>query len=334
MSAPGRPKGEFRSAQHEGSQVTSTVVFRQAGNNLRLGNTLVWVAPAHEWCRRHGFEFHFPAARRVLGGLLRADSALLQTPAGFAPAAQATAADQPADDLALVDAVLTRMLTAAAELGPRLGSDNGVVSLVPLALGCVAHGRGIDWDEASLVEFVRAHRVCIVNEPLPFRQRQPVPPDVLGALLAPAPAVSSMIEALAAAPGLAFGLHVRQTDYKRWSGGKFYRDNDFYNALLARTLSALPARCSVLVAHDGEFVADQNVAADARVRVSAGAESDVVADFVRLAMCDVVLGPQSTFTTQAHKLGHQWHPKQRDMVRLLPESSVDDLIHAIQSRLR
>ena len=309
------------------------VVFRQSGNNLRLGNTLVWVAAARDWCDRHGFEFCFPAGQRIIGPLVHPASPLLELPAAVRSSWLAEGPQAPAERFAAIDALLARLLTTAREMAPRLGLAPPLVTLVPDALGCIVDSRGCEWESAALLDFVRAHRACIVNEPHPFTLPAPVSAGVLGSLLAPSPEAQAIMAAATAGGGVGIGVHIRQTDYRRWQDGKFFRDNDFYNELLGRTVPLLGPGSRLFVAHDGEFEADPALLAHPRVKVSGGSEAEVVQDFVRFAACDFLVGPQSTFTVQAMRIGNLWLPKQRDLIHLRPETTVDGLFSSLRSRL-
>lgn len=37
----------------------TTLIFRQGGNNTRIGNTFVWVEAAKSWSNKNGFDFVF-----------------------------------------------------------------------------------------------------------------------------------------------------------------------------------------------------------------------------------------------------------------------------------
>jgi hypothetical protein len=204
---------------------------------------------------------------------------------------------------------------------------------VPAALGVVVEPRDLVWDAPGVIDFVRAHRLCVVNEPHPFTVPEPVPAEVLAALLPPSDTAAALVAAAAGRDGLTLGLHVRQTDYRRWQGGRLYRDDAFYNALARGALERLPAGSKLVIAHDGEFAAAPDVAGDARVEVSRGTEAEATRDFVRFATCDLLVGPWSTFTIQAARLGQVWAPRRRDLIHLRPESTLEDLLAALGQRL-
>jgi hypothetical protein len=258
---------------------------------------------------------------------------LLELPAVVRSSWLAEGPQSPAERVAAVDALLVRLLTTAREMAPRLGLVPPLVTLVPDAVGCIVDSGGCEWESADVVDFVRAHRACIVNEPHPFRLPAPVSAGVLDSLLAPSPETQAIMAAATAGGGLGIGVHIRQTDYRRWQHGKFFRDNHFYNQFILRTVPLLGPGSRLFVAHDGEFEADPALLAHARVEVSRGSEAEVMQDFVRFAACDFLVGPQSTFTVQAMKIGNQWLPKQRDLIHLRPETTVDSLFSSLRSRL-
>lgn len=318
------------------SESRCTVVFRQSGNNLRLGNTMVWIAAAHDWCARYGFSFCFPSARRVLGGLIHESSPLFTVPAslGSSPAGP----DAASIDAWLTDLEnrLTQQVHRARELpvaAGEAGLDARLVSLARDELGCITDAHGYVWEHESVLAFVRSHRVCVVNEPHPFRGPLPLSDATRAALLPPSEAAAALLREASGLRGLSVGLHVRQTDYRRWKGGQMFRDNEFYGMLARKALLHVPEGGRLVIAHDGEFRADADLGSDPRVEISGGTEAEVTRDFVRFATCDILLGPWSTFTVQAAQLGQLWAPKRRDLIQLKAESTLEELLSTLSARL-
>ena len=95
------------------------------------------------------------------------------------------------------------------------------------------------------------------------------------------------------------GVHVRQGDYRRWRGGKYFFPISQYAAWMRELAEQFPARkVSFLVCSDDQL--------DARefpeLPVGFGAGSPV-GDLYALAKCDCVFGPPSTFSQWASFYG-------------------------------
>lgn len=309
-------------------QARPVVIFRQAGNNARLGNTLVWIARAHAWCAQRGFAFYFPYARVNLAGLIDAASPLFDCPDELRSSALLRQAGGDEATLRFVDDALARILAIARDIESQAAADGSAqpVSVIPGALACVTSTRNVDWASSDLASAMRRHAACIVSEPHPFLAGLETAAETEASLLPP----SRRARELMAAAGASFGVHIRQTDYRRWQGGRHFRDNDFYNDLIDGLLSLLPAGTTLHVAHDGEFEPRGSIRSSPAVRVSDGSTDVVLEDFVSFAMCDYLIGPTSTFTIQANRLGGLWAPKRRRLFRLDPDSSLSEILEEVR----
>lgn len=312
-------------------QAKPIVLFRQGGNNLRVGNTLVWLAAGYGWCLKNGFEFYFPAAHKILGRLLSQDSLVFSEPKNYCDWPVGVGIE---DRYPHIDSLLLKILSVAKGDELSISRENKIgVSLVPGALGCIVNARGCAWYSDAVVDFVRAHRVTIVDEPYPFSVAEVVPSDLEAALLRPSDEVRELLRSMKISTGLSFGVHVRQTDYRRWQGGKFFRDNEFYNGFISGLLSILPSGSRVVVANDGEFVIDPCLLASGDISVSRGSKDDVVSDIVSFSACDILFGPPSTFTAQALRLGNLWLPKRRSLLHLREGDSLQGVIRSVTDRV-
>ncbi|GAB3691602.1 hypothetical protein GCM10028857_29170 [Salinarchaeum chitinilyticum] len=100
------------------------------------------------------------------------------------------------------------------------------------------------------------------------------------------------------------GIHIRQTDYEEWKGGKFYLSTEKYRELM-RVFSDENQDQSIgyLIASDEEQVKSR-FSETQYLETGGSHNSDhYMMDFTKLMMCDVILAPPSTFSTFAAFLG-------------------------------
>ena len=308
------------------------VIFRQGGNNLRIGNTLVWVVAAYAWCQKHGFTFFFPAAQLSLGRIIDGQSALLRVPESFGSRSVWGSDLANSYNVAMLDKFMNRNVVSATELSIALRAQESTVSILPSILACITDSSKFDWASSETVRFIASHRATIVNEPFPFRNHGLS--DIAhyeADLLKPSAALLSLLAETPQSGETAVGIHIRQTDYSRWQGGRFYKDNVFYNELIEMVHQHLPAKSVLFVAHDGEFVADKKIRNLENVRLSGGSASEVIQDFARFVTCDFIIGPASTFTAQAARLRRLWLDKACGLVGINPDCSLRDTVQAFIS---
>jgi hypothetical protein len=100
---------------------------------------------------------------------------------------------------------------------------------------------------------------------------------------------------------IVIGVHIRQGDYRRWYGGKYFYPAARYAAWMGELAAQFPARkvaflvCSDEPRHAGEFPG---------LSVGFGTDSPV-SDLYALARCDFILGPKSTFSQWASFYGEK-----------------------------
>lgn len=92
-----------------------------------------------------------------------------------------------------------------------------------------------------------------------------------------------------AGAGPVVGLHIRRGDYARWNEGYYFWPAGIYAEIVDR-LSALPSRPAVLACSDDPAVLDE--LGDRIVR----GPGEPLADLWALSLCDVIVGPPSTFS--------------------------------------
>jgi hypothetical protein len=101
---------------------------------------------------------------------------------------------------------------------------------------------------------------------------------------------------------IAIGVHVRGGDYRKWMGGKYYFDADFYIRALNDLAQEVVTRGGTPVFY---IASNENISAivesvDGCLNTT-GANVDE--DLLRLSACDFILGPPSTFSMWASFYG-------------------------------
>ena len=132
----------------------TTIIFRQGGNNSRVGNSIVWIEKAHEWCKENGFEFTFLPGIKMFYSVFedvdeyfrcKIDSFFLQ--------------DQ--------DLYVKLFGRISVTLSNDLQDNQGLISIFPEVLGWIKHGSH-SWDNEILISNLKKYRYVIVDEPYPF----------------------------------------------------------------------------------------------------------------------------------------------------------------------
>jgi len=96
------------------------------------------------------------------------------------------------------------------------------------------------------------------------------------------------------------GVHLRRGDYRHWSGGKYYYEDDTIRRLLHETREAFPGRKVRFL-----LVSNQPINRDSYRGLDIGlGPGDPPGDLYSLAACDYLLGPPSTFTMWASFFGN------------------------------
>jgi hypothetical protein len=314
--------------------ISPVVIFRQGGNNLRIGNTLVWVVAAYAWCQKHRFTFFFPSARSTLGNVVKDNSALFDIPRCVRESSVFDGKLLDADRVVLVDRFLNRTILSASECIAAIGNNSPLVSILPGILGCITDSSRCSWSSAETIEFIASHRATIVNDPYPFSGHGLTDTALYEShVLTPSTAVESLLAEARGNGAITVGIHIRQTDYQRWDGGRHYRDNDFYNGLIDIIYQGLPKDSFLYVAHDGQFARSDSCRSSKLIQVSGGTPSEAARDFAKFIGCDYIVGPVSTFTAQAIRLRKLWLGKPCGLIRITPGSSLDDTARALLGRI-
>lgn len=307
--------------------MNTIICFRQAGNNLRLGNTLVWVEQAIDWCKRHDFTFWLPNAEQILGELFDDSSDVFSMPLNW-------------DESIFYQSEKFRLL-----LGRIVHSMNEVkdqesvsdfafaCSIIPEIIAYIDPKGNTDWSEipTDLIRFLKKHRLVIVNEPFPFQYSQVNGNTNL--YLQPSRLSIDFAKNLLTKSKKNIGIHIRQGDYKNWQGGKYYQTSEFYNELIEAILNSTNcANINLFIAHNGEFEISQlnkELLLNDRLICSNHNFSDVIKDFLVLSSCDLVIGPFSTFSRQALIWGKKYNNVSGKWLPIDSESDISDILAQI-----
>lgn len=114
----------------------------------------------------------------------------------------------------------------------------------------------------------------------------------------------SAVAALRTDADLVVGVHIRHGDYREHLGGRFYYEVPVYARLMAGVAAAHPGRrVSFLVCGNGRFT----VTDFPGLRVGFG-PGHMVQDMHALSLCDLVMGPPSSFSSWAafHGRARYW----------------------------
>ena len=109
----------------------------------------------------------------------------------------------------------------------------------------------------------------------------------------------AMTEPARAEGRLLVGVHLRRGDYKKFKGGRLYYSHEQYARIMTGIEGAFPDRDVAFVICSDEPVPTEPFRG-LDVRIAAGSELE---DLYTLAACDLIAGPQSTFSGWASYYG-------------------------------
>jgi hypothetical protein len=195
--------------------------------------------------------------------------------------------------------LLYEVATVAADRRHRRqvgGKDVGLIRL--------RRDEQLDLNSDAFVDVIRRHRVVLVQDWFfrspenCARHRNPI-----CAHLTPSPAVldraSRAVEPIRSRDRLAVGVHIRQTDYQTFKGGRHYYTHEQYRAVMEQVQTAFPERdVTFLVCSDVDVPAGVFDGLDV-VR----GPGDAAGDLYALARCDRLVGPPSSFSAWASYYG-------------------------------
>jgi hypothetical protein len=292
----------------------TVIMFSQGGNNKRIGNTLVWLESAFEWCCKNDFEFYFPMAKEIFGDLLDYNRGI------FAEINNHDSnVEEEKSSIGFLNGLGAKMRSHLQEFEEGFYCSNIVNGRV-----LYIDFRGRSWAPSDeLLNFMRQFSLIIVNEPFPFLT------DVRTSKAGLSISQNSKDYLLAtrtAKPKLA--IHIRQGDYRNWQNGIHYRDSGFYNELLDGLLNEFDS-FNIVYCHNGEFTPWGGNKALTNPHFD-DVLSSANADFITLASSEIVIGPVSTFTGQARKFGKRFALGEPNLYVIEPGESVEALIERVK----
>ena len=117
------------------------------------------------------------------------------------------------------------------------------------------------------------------------------------------------------------GIHIRQTDYRSFAGGKFFFAHETYRRIMEEIAGQLPGKTGFLICSDASIPAYRFIG----LHVALGT-GHPIEDNYALSLCDYIVGPRSTYSHWASYFGRvplffiedsNVHPKLKDFsVRL------------------
>ena len=116
-------------------------------------------------------------------------------------------------------------------------------------------------------------------------------------------AVARLTDKLRAGADCVVGVHIRQTDYKKFANGKYFYTMDVYRRAMRDLANQLKGRTRFLLCSDAPV--DHTAFKDFDVMTGTG---HLIEDNYTLAACDYIIGPPSTYTAWASYYGNV--PKQ------------------------
>lgn len=135
-----------------------------------------------------------------------------------------------------------------------------------------------------------------------LRKHAPVVRSILMPAAAYRERATARFQSLTGEFGHVIGVHVRQKDYKHYREGIYYFSQSVYQDLAAQAVRMAPtppSQTRILVFSD-EALDWPDELAGARVHQAGGSWWE---DFLCMTMCDLIIGPPSTFSGSASLLG-------------------------------
>ncbi|HEY5298760.1 MAG TPA: alpha-1,2-fucosyltransferase [Verrucomicrobiae bacterium] len=112
-------------------------------------------------------------------------------------------------------------------------------------------------------------------------------------------AAGATIETLRGNSDLVIGIHIRQGDYRRWKGGRYFFPVARYVAWMREIAAQFPSRqAAFFVCSDEPRSADEF----SGLKIALGDALPIV-DLLALSKCDFIIGPPSTFSQWASFYG-------------------------------
>ena len=307
--------------------MNTIICFRQGGNNLRIGNTLVWLENAIDWCKKNDFTFWLPEVNNILGELFDKSSSCFTVPTNWDKSIFY--------DDARFYSLLARIVATMNEVKSKGSVSNFVFacSVIPGMIAYIEPQGDTDWSNIprELICFLKEHNLVIVNSPYPFKLTES---SNTTSYLKPSQQSIEFVNKLSSNHKTKIGIHIRQGDYKNWQGGRYYQTSDFYNELISSILQYKHNHIidyDLLIVHSGEFElseANKNLL-KSHLTYPDQKFSDAIRDFLVLSSCNLVIGPLSTFSRQALKWGENYHSISGKWLPIDSQSNILDIVNQI-----
>jgi len=276
---------------------------------------------AWQWCEDHGVKFYFPQAKYMFEELFDESTIKLlnlelddKTTFG--------------SNFEFTTSLLQGMCTQAtkhAVIDELLGCKT--LTLIPGLLGYIQPS-GIDWGESNIaiLDYITKFKCVIVDEPFPFKYKCSSENEWLRL----SNTCLSFMEEVTN-KRIFVTVHVRQGDYKRWQNGKYYKNDEFYNALLKELLDLVENtdKGAVCVVHNGSFVIDDAIKNDL-VCFDESNLSPEIRDFLTLACSENITGPLSTFTIQSTNIAKKTKYKMPKIHNFDSNATVAEVINRMK----
>jgi hypothetical protein len=293
----------------------TTMIFRQGGNNTRIGNSFYWVENARNWCQRNNVEFCFITGQDIFSPIFENSQLFFKKPK--------TMGDATIFDYSDTYSAFLGRITQSVNSVSIKKSMLRIYEIFPKFLVHVQAG-AVNWDESDeLKALIGKYEYVVVEEPYPFKCSLPnldtlTPSEDISRLLS-AKRISSRIS-----------IHVRQGDYEHWQNGKHYKDNVFYNELLQALLSHAGENLNykLSVVHNGEFNLLKNLGDKIELIPDYGYD-DHINDLLTLAMSDVVIGPMSTFSQLANDFRNRCGLSRFKLIVINKDITIDEIMKSI-----
>lgn len=288
----------------------TTIIFRQGGNNSRIGNTFYWVENAKYWCEKHGFDFCFPLGERIFGDLFENAKEFFRLPDELEGSKIFTSDKE-------YSSFFGRIGQSVNSVEKKGKSEPRIFQVLPNTILHITAG-SINWDEdCDFLETIKKHRYVIIEEPYPFKLTNS-PSDMLK--------LNQKTISLLTEPRDDFvTVHVRQGDYKQWRNGEFYKDNQYYNDLIKKLILVTNETYRVAVVHNGEFSLDESLKDKVKDCPHHGYEAHLN-DLLTLAMSRNVVGPYSTFSKLALDIRKRANLSSQNLVHFSSKSTIDEVL--------
>lgn len=162
-----------------------------------------------------------------------------------------------------------------------------------------------DMNNQDYVDLATSNHLLIIKDAWLFRDFTNIKKhaDKIRAFFTPikkhSAAVASLISTARKECELLVGVHIRQGDYKRWQGGKYYFTSSEYAAIMRRFAATMPEKRIKFLICSNET---QDEEAFQGLNYVMGNKHQLE-DMYAFAQCDFLIGPPSTYTAWASFYG-------------------------------